>query len=147
MGGRQSTISRPRDVRHDSGHRDSRRDVCAAAITLCIITEFSDGCIIQNRHASMGDLLMFAPTDISLRAFCSRVRSMCSDQGAERKIAQQMDIVEPDCPSRSRSTLPFVRAEPRLEARMGWHDPQRAFLTGVVSHLAGVAEAYGVLVP
>ena len=91
--------------------------------------------------------LMFAPTDISLRAFCSRVRSMCSDQGAERKIAQQMDIVEPDCPSRSRSTLPFVRAEPRLEARMGWHDPQRAFLTGVVSHLAGVAEAYGVLVP
>ena len=38
--------------------------------------------------------LMFAPTDISLRAFCSRVRSICSDQGAERKIAQQMDIVD-----------------------------------------------------
>ena len=27
MGGRQSTISWPRDVRHDSGHRDSRGDV------------------------------------------------------------------------------------------------------------------------
>ena len=62
-------------------------------------------------------------------------------------MVYQREEPQPDSPSRSRSPLPFVRAEPKLEARMGWHDPQRAFPTGVVSQLAGVAEAYGVLVP
>ena len=92
FGGRQPAISWSRNVRHHSRTRDSCEFFYERRLLPCVSSRNS--LVDATSKALALILLMFAPTVVALRAFCSCVRSVSFDQGDERKIPQQTGIAD-----------------------------------------------------